>query len=433
MTKSISIIATALAIIACVAAWQMHVQHKRAMQAALKQQEAELTQSYLGLIDRIMNHTPDSPSKLDVRTVEQALDRLADMLKASKRGNTAELRPHVAPTGNAAPSSVDSPPAPERAASDALIAANRGGVVNDEEPVPTNAEAAQIVVTDPDDVEKRQFGSRFEIPQGVIAFVADDGDGEIYTINSDGSNRSRLTRNEVNDLYPTWMNDGKHIAFVSEESGGRELYVMNAISRQAKHVPTEFEWHMPPAWTADRKKIAWVEANDGKWNIHISSLSALSEPVIIADAHSPSWSPDGKQLAFERERRIFIVNADGTSEKPLLPENSIERAIQRMPRWSPDGKSVMYTGLHVYPGKRAEHFESGIFVVEMKLQQRHQITAGSELGLEWSPDSSHIVFFHQSRQGRGELFIVPAAGGDPFPLTTASVHSPWASWRDVVE
>ena len=64
---------------------------------------------------------------------------------------------------------------------------------------------------------------------GRIAFRSNiDGDYEIYVINEDGSNQTRLTNNGRDDLGPAWSQDGSKIAFASNRDSNFEIYVMNA-------------------------------------------------------------------------------------------------------------------------------------------------------------------------------------------------------------
>ncbi|HVF88396.1 MAG TPA: hypothetical protein VM866_12445, partial [Pyrinomonadaceae bacterium] len=65
---------------------------------------------------------------------------------------------------------------------------------------------------------------------GKIVFYSqrDNSAGEIYTINADGSNVTRLTDNVFEDLYPAWSPDGAKIVFESARDGSNEIYLMNA-------------------------------------------------------------------------------------------------------------------------------------------------------------------------------------------------------------
>src|ERR1051326_8114570 len=63
---------------------------------------------------------------------------------------------------------------------------------------------------------------------GKIAFATNrDGNFEIYVMNANGSNQTRLTNVAGFDMDPTWSPDGKKIAFRSSRSGRNQLYIMN--------------------------------------------------------------------------------------------------------------------------------------------------------------------------------------------------------------
>ena len=62
----------------------------------------------------------------------------------------------------------------------------------------------------------------------------------------------------------------------------------------------------------------------------------------------PSWSPDGKRLAFMSWRNgrteLFVMNADGSDQRKLL---TMERGDAIDPRWSPDGSRIVFVQMPV--------------------------------------------------------------------------------------
>ena len=62
----------------------------------------------------------------------------------------------------------------------------------------------------------------------IVFYSHRDGNWEIYTMNSDGSNQTRLTFNEAADSAPAWSPNGRQIAFDSNRDGNDEVYVMDA-------------------------------------------------------------------------------------------------------------------------------------------------------------------------------------------------------------
>ena len=87
---------------------------------------------------------------------------------------------------------------------------------------------------------------------GKIAFSSDrDGNGEIYVMDADGSNLTRLTNNPANDGFfgVAWSPDGTRIAFVSERDGNWEIYVMNADGSGLSRVTDNLAVDQNPAWS----------------------------------------------------------------------------------------------------------------------------------------------------------------------------------------
>ena len=192
---------------------------------------------------------------------------------------------------------------------------------------------------------------------GKIAFHSKrDGNHEIYTMDSDGSDQTRLTFNESKDVAPVWSPNGRQIAFHSSRHDDNdphtaeenmEIYVMDADGsnqRRLTHYPGldgYADWH------PDGSQIAFDSTRDGNFNIYVMDTdgSNVKQVTDLEFASRPRWSPDGKRIAFEgymggNQRNIYVISANGTA--PFRVSKPRPKAHMFLGDWSPDGKQILY-------------------------------------------------------------------------------------------
>src|SRR5690349_16300674 len=91
---------------------------------------------------------------------------------------------------------------------------------------------------------------------GKIVFDTDrDGNYEIYTVDSDGSNQTRLTNNSSRDRDAAWSPDGSRIAFQANRDGNYEIYTMNADGSNPTRLTNNTATEDEPSWSPDGSKI----------------------------------------------------------------------------------------------------------------------------------------------------------------------------------
>ena len=214
----------------------------------------------------------------------------------------------------------------------------------------------------------------------------------IYVMNADGSNKKAVTekRSSVMSLLPDWSPDGKRIAYT------------------AGTMTTEVAKNLAPGDKdpmAELKVKLWIMNADGS-NKKQLTFGNHSDAV-------PSWSPDGKKIAFISDRdggtfRIWVMNADGTNPRALTEssyDNSIGASIeQKVPAWSPDGKYIAYwNGVEMFELSEATRKGTGqptardrtifatwhIWVMNADGTNRRMLTQGDEPA--WSPDSTMVL------------------------------------------
>ncbi|MEO2088806.1 MAG: LpqB family beta-propeller domain-containing protein, partial [Gemmataceae bacterium] len=181
-----------------------------------------------------------------------------------------------------------------------------------------------------------------------IAFCSNrDGWNHIYIMDADGQNVKQITKGDRNCYAPSWKPDGKLIAF--NRKGGRrdEICTVSPTGEDLQVLSASDD--VLPAYSPDGKSIAFVSGRDEEagWGLYRmdadgKNAKRLADNKVSEVYASPSWSPDGKWIAFffpvGDGQEIHLIKADGTDQKMLT--KSEKKAID--PAWSPDGKRIAF-------------------------------------------------------------------------------------------
>jgi serine/threonine protein kinase/Tol biopolymer transport system component len=148
-----------------------------------------------------------------------------------------------------------------------------------------------------------------------------------------------------NDTHPAFSPDGAQIAFRSERPDGGGIFLLNLADREPARRLTDFGYH--PAWSPDGRQllVSTVAITDPAirgqssrvWRIDIET--GRKRLLLDRDAAQPSWSPNGKRIAYwsvlarDGRRVIWTVGVDGGDPVPA----SLDRSVDWNPVWSSDG------------------------------------------------------------------------------------------------
>lgn len=235
------------------------------------------------------------------------------------------------------------------------------------------------------------------IALSLIAFVSNGtGYKEIYVSDILGEDIRQVTRHHFLAVSPRFTPDARELYYTSYHRGNPNLYITDLSQTTTRCISWRPGLNLAPALSPGGKRMIFTMSRGGDANLFLTEPDCplRKQVAIIAQlTHhsglnvSPSWSPDGKQIAFVSDRdgspQIYIMNLANKEVRRLTFEGNYNTS----PSWSPKGDLIAYAG------------ETGgvyqIFTIDPKGDAPPtQITKswGNYESPSWSPDGRQIVF-----------------------------------------
>jgi Tol biopolymer transport system component len=170
----------------------------------------------------------------------------------------------------------------------------------------------------------------------------------------------------------------------------------------------------------DKRQIV-IDLQGTIWIIPASGGVARPLTDNLGDCRQPSWSPDGKQIAFHSfwDGRYHIWTVPATGGKPRQLTSGIYD--DREPHWSPDGKRI------VFSSDRSGNYD--IWQLNLSDNKLTQLThdSGNDFNPAFSPDGQQIAFLSDRTDAPG-VYITNSGGAEKL-LTPASGKLAGTSWQ----
>lgn len=295
-------------------------------------------------------------------------------------------------------------------------------------------------------------GQKVAFTLGYEDITKNTSNSEIYVMNIDGSEQTRLTTTAGSESNLRWIDNGSKIAYLAKDSETEktQIFVMNADGSNQHCVSNAENGIFCFEISPDGKKVIFgsnikVEGHNRQlfeglpltsgrlvddlmykhWDEWVSEIphpflahfnpDGMTENTIDIMADEPfecpmkpfggaetfAWSPDSKQLvytsrkvtgqeyAFSTDSNLYLYDLD-SKKTEILTDGML--GYDTDPKFSPDGKSIAWLSMET-PGYESD--KKRIMLLDLQSRTKRDLTAdwdyGAE-GLAWSPDAKSIVF-----------------------------------------
>ncbi len=278
---------------------------------------------------------------------------------------------------------------------------------------------------------------RFSPDGRRIAFTSDRGGGDnIWVMNADGSDKRQVTKEEFRLLYqPAWSPDGRFIAAKKHFTTGRSLGTGEVWLYHVSGgggvllVKRESERHQKelgePVFAPGGGAVYYTrnvtpgpifeyaqDSNGNLFNIERYDLATGEVRTVVSGeggAVRPTPSPDGRKLAFARNREIYTVDVTGRNLRRITNDTDTDGDAS----WSPDGRRLVWAsgagssrGSYLWTGSAAGGAPRQ---VTFELEGEGYEDRNDDVTPAWSPDGTSIAFSRWNLMG-GELWTTRADG-----------------------
>jgi Tol biopolymer transport system component len=262
------------------------------------------------------------------------------------------------------------------------------------------------------------------------ASQASDVGGDVFVADTATGNTWPLLSGRADDRTPLWTDDGS-VLFASNRAGGYGLWRQEVVDGQARGEPVLIERDMGrfiPLYVAGDRLTYW---RSPVFDIELATFDPQAGEVtgptrmlparVSGASTAPSWSSDGKTIAYASERRplgparsvIVLHSTTASSERELtVPVNGLLEPV-----WSPDANRLLIRGPGTFDGVR------GGRIVEISSGQVISTLpypiGGSH---QWSRDGRSIYFLDPQKK----IQRVELATGRKMPIAVEGGWVPWS-------
>jgi len=230
--------------------------------------------------------------------------------------------------------------------------------------------------------------------------------GSLWRQSIDSTTGRQITDGTGYDYQPDWSPDGKSVVYVSYQRDAMELWLLDLATGNAKQITKDAAVDVEPRWSPDGTKIVYVStAYHGRF--HIFVMEAREQPAA--------------------ENKASVVRLTEETKSTLPRYYYAEYDTEIHPTWSRDGKEILFVS------NRGHIYGTGGFwrmpaVPGAEAREIHYEETTWKSRPDFSPDGTKILYSSYLGQQWHQLWVMPANGGDAFPISYGDWDETYARW-----
>src|SRR6185503_11278425 len=265
-----------------------------------------------------------------------------------------------------------------------------------------------------------------------IDSAKDKNDTDVWMVSWDGTQNIRLTSTPDGESSPRWSPDGRYLAFVSgrQEGKGGQIWLLDRRGGEAQRITQIRGGVSEYQWSPESKRLALIIDEETDSLLKSDTAEKKTPKPIVIDRYQFKRDVAG----YLETKRSHLSVFDVASKKVDSLTTGLDDDAS--PSWSPDGKSIAFVRTPTRDPAQVEN--SDVYVIEARpgaSPRRLTDFPGSDEGrLAWSPDGNWIAFTRGDEPkyyayNLNKLAIVRSDGGEPARVVSGAFDRAVGSLR----